>query len=996
MKSGAQISFSPFRFDPGNECLWRGTRSIALKPKDFAVLQCLVDQPGQLVTKQELLDTVWSGTTVSEGVLKVCIRRIRRALGDTAKRPRFIETVHRRGYRFVAPLSAAGESPPPHPHSSMPTLVGREQELALLHGWFGRAQAGTRQLVFVTGEAGIGKTTLVEAFLRQVEHHAAVWVGRGQCIEQHGAGEAYMPVLEALERLCRRADGKRLPAVLAHHAPSWLAQLPSLLEPGELEALQRRIQGVTRERMLREMVKALEALTGQVSLVLVLEDLQWSDHSTLALLSVLALRQEAARLLVVATYRPADISNADHPLAALGQELRIRRHCRDLPLAFLPASAVGEYLAGRFPLTAPDHARLTGLLHRQTDGNPLFLVNLLDYLVARGYLAEKAEDSSSTVPGGRWEVEARLFDLAGMDDGREWVPDSLRQMIEKQIDCLNPHHQQLLETASVAGVEFSAAALGGSNGTAVQAEAHCQTLARGGKFLYADGWTEWPDGTVAGRYRFIHSLYQNVLYGRIPAGRRLQLHRAIGEREEQAYGGRAGEIAAELAMHFEQARVFERAVPYRQQAAHNALHRRAYQEAITHLSRGLSLLDRQHTPDAPPDRQDRRQQEIALLLSLSVPLAMTKGYAAPEVEEVYSRARSLCEATGETRQLFLALRGLGAAALIRAELYTARQLGEQFLALAERQNEPTLLLSAHNALGIAHFHRGEFSRARAHLEKGLALDDPHKRWADGFVQDPGVVCRSYTAFSLCVLGFSRQARSSVRQAVSLARRLAHPHSLAYALGCAAIVSHMCRDERDTRAFAEETLAVSQEHGFAYWLAMGTILVADSQPQAAGRIEQIRQGLDDWEATGAAVMRPYYLAVLAEAYATTGRLAEGLQTVDAAVELVGTTHERFCEAELYRIRAGILLAQDSHRPQGTGQTSLTHSQVEEYFRRAIALARRQQARLWELRAVLGLSRMWQTQGRWTEARELLEESLSRDEAGESVDMGQARALLAELS
>lgn len=992
MKPGAQISFPPFRLDLGNECLWRGTQSIALKPKDFAVLQCLVDQPGQLVTKQELLDTVWSGTTVSEGVLKVCIRRIRRALGDAATRPRFIETVHRRGYRFIAPLSSAVESPLPHPHSPILTLVGREHELAVLHGWLGRAQAGARQVVFVTGEAGIGKTTLVEVFLHQVEHQASVWVGRGQCIEQHGAGEAYMPVLEALERLCRRADGKRLLAVLGQHAPSWLAQLPSLLEPGELEALQRRIQGVTRERMLREMVKALEALTAQVSLVLVLEDLQWSDHSTLALLSVLAQRQEAARLLVLTTYRPADISNVDHPLAALSQELHLHRQCGELSLAFLSTLAVGEYLAGRFPLDTSDHARLTELLHRHTDGNPLFLVNLLDYLVAHGYLTEV---------NGRWQVQARLFDLASIDDGQEWVPDSLRQMIEKQIDRLNPHQQQLLETASVAGVEFSAAALDGDvvplrredephfkNGTAIQAEEDCQTLARRGKFLYADGWTEWPDGTVAGCYRFIHSLYQNVLYGRIPVGRRLQLHRAIGEREERAYGGRAGEIAAELAMHFEQARVFDRAIPYLQQAAHNALQRCAYQEAITHLSRGLSLLNKQDTPDATPDRQARIQQEITLSLSLSVPLAMTKGYAAPEVEEIYSRARGLCETIGETRQLFRALRGLGAVALIRGEFHTTRRLGEQFLALAERQNEPTLLLSAHNALGITHFHMGEFSRARSHLEQGLALYDPYKRRADGFVQDPGVVCRSYTAFSLCLLGFPHQARNSVRQAVSLARKLSHPHSLAYALGCAALVSHMCQDGYDARAFAEETIAVSQEHGFAYWLAMGTILVAGSQAQGAGRIGQICQGLADWEATGAEVMRPYYLAVLAEAYVTAGRLADGLQTVDEAVSLVGATHERFCEAELYRIKAEILLAQEEQGQKSTGQ---------EYFQQAIALARRQQARLWELRAVLGLSRVWEGRGRRTEARELLEESLARfDTVEEIVDARQARTLLAELS
>ena len=1006
MRPGVHINFPPFRLDLGNECLWHGTQSIALKPKDFAVLQCLVDQPGQLVTKQELLDTVWSGTTVSDGVLKVCIRRLRRALGDAATQPRFIETVHRRGYRFIAPLSSAAGVGPPQADSAPPTLVGREQELSRLHDWFSRAQAGARQIVFVTGEAGIGKTTLVEAFLAQVEHPASVWIGRGQCIEQHGAGEAYMPVLEALERLCRRTDGRRLMAVLAQHAPSWLAQLPSLLEPGELEALQRRIQGVTRERMLREMVKALEALTTEICLVLVLEDLQWSDHSTLALLSVLAQRQEAARLLVLTTYRPADISNAAHPLAALSQELHLHRQCGELSLAFLTASAVGEYLADRFPLAAPDHARLTALLHRQTDGNPLFLVNLLDYLVAHGSLSEV---------NGRWEVQARLFDLASMDDGQDWVPDSLRQMIEKQIDRLNPHQQQLLETASVAGVEFSAAALDGAVGHAdpyfIQAEEHCQALARQRKFLSADGWTEWPDGTVAGRYRFIHSLYQNVLYGRIPVGRRLQLHRAIGEREEQAYGERAGEIAAELAMHFEQARVFDRAVPYLQQAAHNALQRCAYQEAIAHLSRGLSLLGRQDPTGkrtmmtestlAPPDHH-RAQQEIALSLSLSVPLAMTKGYAAPEVEEVYSRARSLCEAIGETRQLFRALRGLSAVALIRGEFHTTRRLGEQFLALAERQTEPTLLLSAHNTLGITHFHLGEFGRARDHFEQGLALYDPHRRRADGFVQDPGVVCRSYTALSLCLLGFPHQARDSARQAVSLARQLAHPHSLAYALGCAAIVSHMCRDEHDTRAFAEETIAVSQEHGFAYWLALGTILVADGhnqQNRAVDGIGQICRGLADWGATGAQVMRPYYLAVLAEAYATAGRLADGLQTVDEAVALVGETHERFCEAELYRIKAELVLAREGERygTNGSGHDSRTRPLVEECFQRAIALARRQQARLWELRAVVGLSRAWQSWGRRTEARQLLEDSLvGCDTAEESRDIGQARTLLAELS
>ena len=472
MASGLQISFPPFRLDVGNECLWHGDQAIALKPKDFAVLHCLVEHPGQLVTKQELLDTVWPGTTVSEGVLKVCIRRIRRALGDPATAPQFIETVHRRGYRFIAPLSSdsrfkvqgskfkvqsSKSSLSPNSQSPTPHLVGRGSELQQLHGWLDQAKSGSRQVVFVTGEVGIGKTTVVESFVAQAEEPTRVWIGRGQCIEQHGAGEAYLPVLEALERLCRRPDGERFVAILDQHAPTWLAQLPSLLSRVELEALQRRIHGVTRERMLREMVKALEMLTTEVILVLVLEDLQWSDHSTLALLSLLAQRQESARLFVLGTYRPADILAGNHPLSALTQELHMHGQCQELSLTFLSEAAVQEYVASRFPGKPDFCAQLAALVYARTDGSPLFLSNLLDYFVAQGSLIENA---------GQWEFQNPLGPIDPSDplpdivDNQNVVPDSLRQMIEKLIDRLSADEQRALEVASVAGVEFSAAALG--------------------------------------------------------------------------------------------------------------------------------------------------------------------------------------------------------------------------------------------------------------------------------------------------------------------------------------------------------------------------------------------------------------------------------------------------------------------------------------------------------------------------------------------------------
>ena len=1001
MTPGAQISFPPFRLDLGNECLWHETQTIALQPKDFAVLHCLVQHPGQLVTKDVLLDTVWPGTAVSEGVLKVCIRRIRRALGDAASMPQFIETVHRRGYRFIAPLSAdvssrfkvqgSKSSPIFHPQSPIPTLVGRESELTHLHRWLEQAKSGSRQVAFLTGEAGIGKTTLVEAFLdglHQTDTLLPIWVGRGQCIEQHGAGEAYMPVLEALERLCRRPDGERLLSVLDQHAPTWLAQLPSLLEPAELEALHRRIQGVTRERMLREMAKALEIVTAEVTLVLVLEDLQWSDHSTISLLSVLAHRQEAARLFVLGTYRPADMVAGEHSLPGLIQELQMHGHCEELSLTFLSEAAVGEYVARQFPVAEQTCARLTELIYTRTDGNPLFVVNLLDYLVAQGNLYEV---------DGQWQLQAGLASAEAIQEGQGGVPDNLRHMIEKQIEHMSAEEQHLLEIASVAGVEFSAAALAvsdaGREGT-VEVEESCEALARHGKFLRAHGWEEWPDGTVAGRYRFIHSLYQNVLYHRIPAGRRLQLHRAIGEREEGGYGQRATEIATELAIHFEYGRVFPRAIYYLQQAADNALQRRAYQEAISHLSRGLSLVHKHDDQSGSATAEDARehvQQEIALSLTLGVPLAMTKGYAAPEVEQTYHHARDLCENLGETPQIFRALRGLRAASLIRAEFTTARRLGEQLLILAERQNDPTLLLSAHDTLGITYFHTGDVVQARNHLEHGLALYDPQKRQSNGFVQDPAVACLSYLAFSLCVLGAFGQARGTMEQALSLARELAHPHSLAYALGCAAIVSHMCRDEPAVQACAEETIGLSTEQGFAYWLAMGTIL--------HGGIEQILKGLAAWRATGAEAMRPYYLSLLAEAYIEAGQAQEGLRVVAEALELVEATEERFCEAELYRLKGEGMRVRESKRQnsQPNPQPLIPNPQIEACFEQAMTIARRQQAKLWELRAVLSVSRLWQTQGKRTEARDILRETISWFEAEVAVaDLQEAKVLLAQVS
>ena len=567
----------PVRLDLTNACLWRGARRITLRPKTFAVLRCLLAHRGQLVTKAALLDTVWPEITVNDVALMICIRELRQALGDDPKAPRFIETLHRRGYRFIGDLPVTA-----HPSGSLPSAVhnpvppvGREAELTRLHAWLATARRGVRQVGFVTGEAGLGKTTLVEAFAAELGSQGPLWIGHGQCVEHYGAGEAYLPVLEALGRLCRGPGGKELVALLGQQAPTWLVQMPGLVRTADLETLRRRIVGATRERMLRELAEALDLLTARQPLVLVLEDLHWSDPSTLDLLGVLARRREPARLLLLGTYRPPEVLRRGHPLHTVHQELQLHGHCVELPLMLLPEDAVAAYLASRFP-GLPRVDQLTRLVHQRTEGNPLFMVALVASWLTHGVLLE--QDGALALPAG---VEA-LHDS---------VPDSLRQMIDMQLDGLSAEEQRVLEAASVAGVEFSAAAV--AAGLAQEAEYvddWCTSLARRGQFLQTSGEQTWPDGTVAGSYRFVHALYQQVLYSRVSAAQRVRLHQRIGARLEAGHGAQAGAMAAELAMHFERGRDAQRAVQYLRQAGQRSMERSAYVEAVAHLTKGLEVL----------------------------------------------------------------------------------------------------------------------------------------------------------------------------------------------------------------------------------------------------------------------------------------------------------------------------------------------------------------------------------------------------------------------
>jgi predicted ATPase len=424
--------------------------------------------------------------------------------------------------RAVTPASAPLVAP----------IVGREAELNVLQQRLATALQGQRQLVFIAGEPGIGKTALVDTFVARIRNRTDLRVASGQCVEQYGPGEAYLPLLEATARLCRGPGGERRIEALKRYAPSWLAQLPGLLEPPELALLQQRMQGTSRERMLRELAEAAELFTTTRALVLlVFEDLRWSDVSTLDWLTYMARRREPAKLLILGTYRPADVLASNHPLRGLVQELQARRQGEELRLAPLAEAAIAEYVTQRFAVGAQHTAPLqliTPLLHRRTGGNPLFLVNTVEDFIRQGILVEDA---------GQWTLHADTAEAIS-----ESVPEGLRQLIERQVERLPEAEQCLLEAASAAGVEFATAeAAAGLQLETEAVETTCERFARTGQWVRATGLAEWPDGTFSGRYGFRHALYHEVLYARLPEIRRVQLHRRIAECKEKAYGARGGD-----------------------------------------------------------------------------------------------------------------------------------------------------------------------------------------------------------------------------------------------------------------------------------------------------------------------------------------------------------------------------------------------------------------------------------------------------------------------
>jgi tetratricopeptide (TPR) repeat protein len=614
----------------------------------------------------------------------------------------------------------------------------------------------------------------------------------------------------------------------------------------------------------------------------------------------------------------------------LAQELRIRGLCAEVALSSLGEDSVAAYLESRFPVL--EHgAELATILRRQTEGNPLFMRHVVNSWLDHNWVEERE---------GRWLLRVEPHQLTAD------VPADLRHLIEQQIEELAPDEQNILETASVVGVEFSAAAV--SSDALEDTEILCAELARQGRFLASLEAAAWPDGTLSERFRFTHHLYQEVLYARIPAGRCARLHRQIGERLEAGYGPRTRDIASELAAHFGRGRDAERAARYSWQAAESALGRSAYREAIEHLQSALKAL--QSLPDTP----ERTQREVSLHCALAGTLVAVSGWQSPEVERAYERADALSQQLDAPALRTSVLYGLAFLREARGDYEGAEATLKERLHLLTSAPErvPELekpLLETHELLACSLFHQGYFESACAQADEGLRHYSPH--WYSeplaALGENAGVGCHGWAALSLWYAGRPDEALRRMQTAVSMARLPNHDFSLASATSQACVLHQLRGEIEQVAACAESTLELAHKSGFAYRAAIGDILqgwtLAASGQHEKG-IARLQIGVAVCRSSGAIFDLPYFLALHAQACGWAGRTDEGQAILSDAQELLPRIRPFFFQPELFRLRGELLLRADA---------KIHHDEAVHHFRQALDASRALGAKALELRAATSL-------------------------------------------
>jgi class 3 adenylate cyclase/predicted ATPase/DNA-binding IscR family transcriptional regulator len=837
-------------------------------------------------------------------------------------------------------------------------FVGRVDEMAALEAALDRAIGGSGQVVGVVADPGLGKSRLCFEFSdRYRARGITVYEAHGI---SHGKLIPFLPVLELFRAFFRVTDEDDAQATREKIAGRMVLLDESLrdvlplvfdflsvpdpdrpLAPMEPEARQRQLYATVK--------RVMQARSQREPAVVLLEDLHWFDSGSEGVLEVLVEMAGATRTLLVVNFRP------EYHAAWMQKS-----YYQQLPLLPLGPEAITELLRDLLG-TDSSLAGLGDRIRRRTGGNPFFIEEVVQAL---------AEAGSLTGARGAYQLARPSAELT--------LPATVQAVLAARIDRLEERDKYVLQTAAVIGKEFSEAVLKRVVDLPEAELSAALTKLTASEFIYEQAL--YPEL----EYTFKHALTQEVAYGSLLVERRQAIHERAAEAIEAVFGGGLPEHYAELAHHYSHSRNAEKAIAYSELAGQWAVQHSANAEAIRHLTTALELLK------SLPETLERTRRELELQIALGAPLIATKGYGATEVGAAYDRALELCRRIGETPELFPALWGLFAFHLVRTDLKKARELAGELFNLAQRVGDPALLVEAHAALGVASFYLGEPTVARAHFGKGITLYDPERHRSHAFVygQDPGVVCLARVAVALWYLGYPDQALKRSDEALALARKIAHPFSLAYALFFGAWLHELRREWRMAAEHAEAMVVLSAEQGFAERLLWGTFFRGEAlaeQGTTDEGIAQMRDALAAMPSRGRNLDRPSFLATLAAAYGKAGRTDDALALVAEAVALVERRAERIWEADIYRVKGELLLKSGGS------------SEAETCFRHAIEVARRQSAKSLELRATTSLVRLPDKQGRRDEARRMLGEIYDWFTEGfDTADLRDAKALLEELS
>jgi DNA-binding winged helix-turn-helix (wHTH) protein/tetratricopeptide (TPR) repeat protein len=977
--------FADYELDRTAYQLRRKGRPVQLERIPLEVLFILADRRGQLVTRAEILERVWGKGVFldTDNAINTAVRKIRHALHDDSDSPRFVATVPARGYRFVAEIRAPKTSRAAQFRARPPRgMVGREREFASLLSVLDDAASRRGRLVLISGEPGVGKTRMADEVAAAADvKRMAILVGH--CSE-HDEAVAYLPFVEILEDFIdRESNPDVLRAALGEQAPE-LARLipklknilPELPPPLDLPPAQ------ARRHLFNCFFDFVARIASEQPTLMILEDLHWADDSTLSLLDHLTQRLSDLPLMVIGTYRDAEL-NLTRPLAKTLEDLLRGRLAIRVRLKGLPRDGVAAMLDSLSGKSAP--AVVVGEVFAETEGNPFFVEELFRHLEEENLLYDSA---------GQFRSKLQIAELD--------APPSVRLVVARRLARLSDLTQKMLATAAVIGRFFSFEILQASSDAA--ADSILERLEEAEKagllFSVAD--------SPKARFEFSHELIRQAVIGGLSAARRQRLHLEVGEAIERTCaaasesrdGGSPNDHVAELAHHYARGGNPEKAAKYCLRAVLRFADLGSAAEAIVQFESGLELLQQL------PDDDRRANLELDLWNAAGGALGDSKGIASREAEQWYARATVLSRRPGiKWQKTWEAVYAVLFVHLTRPDLLKACEVATELVAQAEEHGSAEHSADARTYLAFAKMYSGDFELAAQDFDQAWALLESIAKPATGptphraeqmpqartilWRQGPQQNNRALSGWNLWFLGYPDQAL----ERVSVATAIAHSGTktmLADIHGYATYIYELRREPEQMKARAEARLALSTESGYAagralseFYLGLADALASDLD----GGIVRMRRHLSELRAAGFEVAAAYHLALIATALGKAGQFDEALRTIEESFPIIDRTGQRHCEAEVHRLRGELLRAQRASNA----------ADAEKCFRTAIEIARKQHAKSWELRATTSLARLLAKQRKHDKARTMLAEIYNWFTEGfDTPDLKDAKTLLDEIN